>query len=200
MDEVIGYRTLTGRDGGFEAHLADLARLRIAVFREFPYLYDGTMDYETRYLQTYLACPESVLVLAIAGENVVGASTGMPLEFESKEVKQPFLEAGIDPEPVFYFGESVLLPACRGRGVYREFFNARERHVRNLGRFARTVFCGVQRPLDHPLRPPEYEALDPVWRYFGYRPMDAFVSHFKWKDIDEATATEKPLKFWEKSL
>ena len=40
---------LTG--DALEAALDDVARLRIAVFRAWPYLYDGHLDYERRYLE-----------------------------------------------------------------------------------------------------------------------------------------------------
>ena len=33
-------------------YIDDLARLRLSVFREFPYLYDGTPEYEADHLAT----------------------------------------------------------------------------------------------------------------------------------------------------
>ena len=45
LERLIGAR--------LEELLPELARLRIIVFRAFPYLYDGTLDYEQRYLRTY---------------------------------------------------------------------------------------------------------------------------------------------------
>ena len=39
---MVEVRALTGAE--LEAHLDDVARLRIAVFRDWPYLYDGTLD------------------------------------------------------------------------------------------------------------------------------------------------------------
>ena len=66
--------------------------------------------------------PDSVFVLALDGDQVVGASTGMPMAEETKEVKTPFLAHGWDAGQIFYFGESVLLPAYRGRGVGVRFF------------------------------------------------------------------------------
>ncbi|MGE9296588.1 MAG: GNAT family N-acetyltransferase, partial [Puniceicoccales bacterium] len=59
-----------------------LARLRITVFRDFPYLYEGTLDYERGYLQTYLDCPECLFVLVFDGDEVVGASTALPMSAE----------------------------------------------------------------------------------------------------------------------
>jgi len=50
--------------------IADVARLRIAVFRDWPYLYDGDAAYEAHYLQTYTRAPESAFVLASDGARV----------------------------------------------------------------------------------------------------------------------------------
>ena len=41
-------------------HLDAVAALRIAVFRDWPYLYEGDLDYEATYLAAYAASPESV--------------------------------------------------------------------------------------------------------------------------------------------
>ena len=60
-------------------HIADLARLRTTVFRAFPYLYEGSEDYEASYLATYAQSPESLFVLVLDGERIVGASTGVPM-------------------------------------------------------------------------------------------------------------------------
>ncbi|WP_339374086.1 hypothetical protein [Methylogaea oryzae] len=58
----ITIKCLSGR--AIEPYLSDLARLRIEVFRDFPYLYDGTQEYEEKYLRTYVNSPDSVVVLA----------------------------------------------------------------------------------------------------------------------------------------
>ena len=61
-------------------HLDAVAALRIEVFRDWPYLYEGDADYERGYLAAYAKSRESLFVLAFDGDEVVGASTGMPLE------------------------------------------------------------------------------------------------------------------------
>ncbi len=188
---------LTGSD--IEQHLSDLAELRIRVFREFPYLYDGDADYERRYLQTYLDTPRSIAVLALAGDQVVGASTGLPLADEEAAFKAPFEEAGADPERIFYCAESVLLPDYRGEGLYRHFFHEREAHARQLEQ-DQVVFCAVERPADHPARPADYRPLDQVWRHFGYEKMPAFTTGFGWKDLGDAEATTKTMVFYRKRL
>ncbi|AHK79532.1 acetyltransferase [Ectothiorhodospira haloalkaliphila] len=183
-----------------EPYLGSLARLRIRVFRDFPYLYDGDAAYETEYLATYFSCAESVVILARDGDQIVGASTALPLEYETDNVIAPFRQRGMAPERVFYLGESVLLPEYRGQGVGVRFFQEREAHAHSLGRFDRAAFCAVQRPADHPQRPAHYVPLDSFWEKRGYRKDPELVAHFSWKDLDEAEETTKPMTFWVKEL
>ena len=50
--------------------LEDVARLRITVFRDYPYLYDGNAKYEAEYLAVYAKSPRSIFVLALDGEEL----------------------------------------------------------------------------------------------------------------------------------
>ncbi|MGF1525236.1 MAG: GNAT family N-acetyltransferase [Candidatus Competibacterales bacterium] len=190
-------RVLSGAD--LAPHIPDLARLRIEVFRDFPYLYHGSLAYEEKYLQTYLQSPRSMVVLVQDGERVVGASTGVPLADEDPAFQQPFISSSFDLAQVFYCGESVLHPDYRGRGIYRRFFQAREDHARRGG-FGICAFCAVVRPDDHPRRPADYAPLDPIWRRFGYQRRPDLTTAFPWRDLDEDRESEKPMVFWLKAL
>ncbi|MCB0156182.1 MAG: GNAT family N-acetyltransferase [Anaerolineae bacterium] len=181
-------------------YLNDLARLRIEIFRDFPYLYDGDLAYELTYLQTYSASPESLFVLVFDGETVVGASTGVPLAHEEAAFQQPFIDQGYDPARIFYFGESLLKPAYRGQGLGVRFFEEREAYARRLGRFDFTVFCAVERPADHPRRPANYLPLDQFWRNRGYRKQPHLATTYRWRDVDETEESAKPMIFWLKAL
>ncbi len=191
---------LTGRDPDLRSRIADLALLRIQVFREFPYLYDGSLAYEEKYLSTYVDCPDSVVIFARDGATVVGASTGLPLTAETDNFKRPFLAQELDPLRIFYCGESVLLPAYRGRGVYREFFDGREAHARRLGGVERMALCAVVRSSTHPRRPSDYVPLDTIWGKFGYAMRADLTTTYSWKDLDETTASAKEMVFWLKPL
>ena len=81
MPQVNQVKCVFGEEAA--SHAADLARLRIAVFREYPYLYDGDMAYEKYYIQQYVQSPGSVIVLAMDGDTIVGASTALPLADEA---------------------------------------------------------------------------------------------------------------------
>lgn len=198
MDDGIEIRRMAGTE--LADYIAALARLRIQVFRAFPYLYEGDLDYESRYLATYTDSPDSVIVLAFDGEDVIGAATGLPLADESEDIRQPFEHAGFDVERVFYCGESVLLPAYRGRGIGVRFFEERENHARALGCFDHSCFCAVQRPADHPHRPSNFSPLDQFWRNRDYRPRPELRTIMAWRDLDEETESPKTMMFWLKTL
>ncbi|MGY9050283.1 hypothetical protein P775_07270 [Puniceibacterium antarcticum] len=181
------------------AALDDVARLRIEVFRSWPYLYDGDLEYERSYLQTYRDSARAVLVGAFDGDRLVGASTGAPMSEHAEDFATAFDASPLAITDVFYCAESVLLPECRGQGVGHRFFDLREDHARKLG-FDFAAFCSVQRPADHPLRPAHYSPLDAFWRKRGYAPLDGVIAQFRWKDVDQPEETAKPLQFWGKRL
>lgn len=188
---------LTG--AALDAALDDVARLRIAVFRDWPYLYDGDLGYERDYLQAYRESPVAVLVGAFDGDTLVGAATGTPMEDHADDFAAAFAGTGLALDQIFYCAESVLLPGYRGQGIGHRFFDLREAHARALGR-RHSAFCGVQRPEDHPLRPQGYRPLNAFWRKRGYAPLDGAVARFRWKDIDQPAETDHALQFWIRPL
>ncbi|CRI65037.1 conserved hypothetical protein [Thiocapsa sp. KS1] len=182
------------------ADLPALARLRIQVFREYPYLYKGDAEYEERYLRTYADATDGVIVVVRDGDRVVGASSALPLAAETPNVIEPFKSHGYAPDRIFYYGESVLLPEYRGLGLGRRFFEEREAHARALGRFDLACFCAVERPHDHPQRPRHYRPLDGLWAKQGFVKQPQLRTTFSWRDLDEAEETPKPMVFWLKHL
>ncbi len=193
----LSVRTLTG--AALDAALEDVARLRIAVFRDWPYLYDGDLDYERRYLETYRNSPGAVLVGAFDGPRLVGAATGTPMEDHAEAFAAPLAATGLPLAAIFYCAESVLLPEYRGQGAGHAFFDRREAHARALGR-SHAAFCAVIRPDDHPARPAGARSLAPFWRGRGYAPLPGAVARFSWRDLGEAAETEKPLQVWMRRL
>lgn len=182
-----------------QSALEDLARLRIAVFRDFPYLYDGTREYEERYLRLFAEGKHGIIVAARDGGAIVGCATGSALVTHHGPLQEPLRAAGYDLDRIFYCGESVLLDDYRGRGLGHAFFEHREAHAHAHG-YRLSAFCAVMRPGDHPLRPAGYRPLDTFWERRGYRKAAGVIAHFSWKDIGETEADEKPMQFWLKEL
>jgi GNAT superfamily N-acetyltransferase len=195
---TITVKSLTGDD--LVAALPGLARLRMVVFRDWPYLYDGSLSYEEAYLRKFAAAKGAVCIAAYDGEEIVGASTGGPLVETDAEFIEPFRIAGYDPAKIFYCGESVLLKSHRGHGLGHAFFDGREAHARRLGGFTHSSFCRVVRPDDHPLKPADYVPLDAFWRKRGYAPVEGLVATYEWKDIDQPAETSHVMQFWMKAL
>ncbi len=194
----IDVRALTGDD--IKAVLPDLARLRITVFRDWPYLYDGTLAYEEEYLAKFAAAKGAVCVVARDGDLVVGASTGAPMVEHADEFGEPFRNAGYDLSKIFYCGESVLLKSHRGHRLGHTFFELREAQAHALGGFTHSTFCRVVRPDDHPLKPADYIPLDAFWTKRGYAPVPGLTATYDWKDIDQPDETTHTMQFWMKAL
>jgi GNAT superfamily N-acetyltransferase len=193
----VSLRVLSG--AAIAPHLDAVARLRMNVFREWPYLYDGDMAYERGYLAIYGRSPDSVFVLAMAGGAVVGASTGIPLAHETAEFQAPFQRRGIDAGRVFYCGESVLLPAWRGRGIGHAFFDRRESHARALGCFDWTAFCAVDRDADDPRRPAQHRGNEAFWLGRGYQRQPGMTMQLDWDEVGVG-ATSHALTVWLRPL
>ena len=181
--------------------LEDVARLRIAVFRDWPYLYDGDLAYEREYLDAYAKSADSVFVLAFDGDRVVGAATGLPLADDSDRV----------PAPV------ARRRAIGGRGVLLRRIGAAARvpgagHRPSLLRRARGA-CAVAgslraaprsvrwiAPHDDPRRPAGHRGNEAFWSKRGYVRQPGLTVRLAWRELGEASPSEKPLTFWTRPL
>ena len=90
----VDVRPLSGT--AFDAAISALAELRIKVFRAWPYLYDGDLAYEERYLARFRRAERAFLAAAFDGDAIVGAATAAPLAGEAAEFREPFEQAGFD--------------------------------------------------------------------------------------------------------
>jgi GNAT superfamily N-acetyltransferase len=198
----VSVEPLTGPD--LVAALPELARLRITVFREWPYLYDGSAAYEEEYLGGLAKADDAVIVAARDGPTIVGMATASPLAAHTVAFVPLFQSQGFDPVTIFYCGESVLLPAYRGRGIGHLFFDLREAHAGKLNAagagYTHSAFCGVVRADDDPRRAEGYVPLDGFWRKRGYAPVDGLVGSYDWREIGQADETRKAMQFWVKAL
>ena len=182
-----------------QAAIPALSDLRIRVFRGWPYLYDGTADYEAEYLAEFIDEPGSVLVVATDGAAVVGAATASPMAGQKPEFQAPLRKRGLDVARIFYFGESVLLPQYQGQGIGHQFFDAREAAARAAGA-VHASFCAVIRPDDHPMRPQAPRDLAPFWRARGYAPVEGLTTMLHWQDVGDADESPHPMQFWMRDL
>lgn len=194
MDDVV-IEKLSNRAAGLRA----LADLRMIVFRNWPYLYEGDEAYEENYIREFLNSERATLILARVDDVPVGMATASPLAGQPDSLVAPLADAGIDVAAAFYFGESVLLPQYRGLGIGHRFFDEREAAARDAGATI-ALFCAVVREPGDPRRPAGARDLIPFWQTRGYAALDGVFCHMDWKDVGEDAATPHLMQFWAKSL
>lgn len=193
--------TFIRKEGKEIAQVFDqLARLRIEIFRGYPYLYEGTAAYEKAYLKTYTHSERALLFAVYKEEEMVGATTCIPLHDETADIRRPFEEAGLEADTIFYFGESVLLPEFRSRGLGHRFFDEREAHARSFGEYDKACFFSVEREAGHPAKPAGYRSNETFWKKRGYRKEPSLRTTMEWPDTGEVVATPKPLVCWMREL
>lgn len=191
-------KSLSGPEA--QKYISELAQLRMRVFQEYPYLYEGDYEYEKQYLQRYFSCPESFVLVVLDEGRLVGATTAIPLSKESEEFQAQYRVLDLNPEQIYYFGESALLPEYRGLGLGKEFMRLREEQAQKANRYRFCSFCGVHRDPEDPRRPKHYRPLDTFWKAQGFERMKNGFTTIAWKEIGEQHATPKAMQIWIKPI
>lgn len=196
--DMLKYHRFNGKEA--RSFAKELASLRLRVFFDFPYLYEGNEEYEMKYLETYFRAQHSFLFLVEENQKIVGASTGIWAQEEEESFRTPFILNGMNPENIFYFGESVLLPEYRGRGLGKIFFEEREHFAKSLSFIQTLSFCAVERSDSHPLKPNNYRPLNSFWESLGFQKENKLKTEYEWQDRGEKQATKKTMQYWIKHL
>lgn len=191
-------KSFKGRD--ISPHVDAIARFRISGFRSFPYLYEGSPEYEKEYLACYEREPDALLVCAYADGVLCGVATSLPLCSGSDIVagaESLFRTHGRRPESFYYYAEIIVDPVMRGHGIARKIYAVRERHAHSLG-LPNLCLAVVQREENHPLRPKTYVSPERIWKREGFVRTDMTFT-YEWPTIqpDGNVAEENHLmRFW----
>ncbi len=180
-------------------YLSEIARLRITIFREYPYLYKGSQESEATYLQAYAEAPDACVFVVRDGETIIGAVTGVPLSREPASFTASFAGSPFPLDSVYYLGELLFLPAYRGQGLGSRLMNEFGEHVRALGRYRYLAGATIERPENHPLRPDGYHPIDGLMINAGFTKHPELKVTLPWPDLD-GNITENTMVFWVKEL
>lgn len=192
---MVAFQTIYGLD--VIPYLDDIARLRITIFREFPYLYEGSLAYEKEYLAKFSRSKESVTILAKDQEEVIGVFTGLPLHLEDETITRSIPQEKLLDS--FYFSELLLLKAYRKQGIGKNLLQQMETIIKQKSVYQRIVFASILREENHPLKPLEYYSMDNAWKKYGYS-KTTDTCQILWKEINQSEETPKTLAIWEKVL
>jgi len=179
--------------------LDDLATLRLDIFVEYPYLYQGRREDELAYLRSYAEKPKACVILARNGAEVIGAATGMPLIHEDVQLRNAFAGSDHPLESIYYVGELLLRPAYRNAGLGQKLLTQMEQQIRSLGHYHLLTCATVERPDDHPLRP--HDAI-PITRFLArtnFVRLPEVTTRFTWRETD-GVKREHTMQFWLKTL
>ncbi len=179
--------------------LDELATLRLEIFREYPYLYQGRREDELAYLRTYVEAPDACVIPAYDGTAVVGAATGMPLIHEDPQLPEAFSGSSFPFNQLYYVGELLFYPAYRSQGLGRRLLARLESHVRSLGSFRSLTCATVERPDDHPLRPADHIPITRFLGRTGFERLPGVATNFVWRETD-GVRRDHPMQFWIKKL
>jgi GNAT superfamily N-acetyltransferase len=177
----------------------ELAVLRLSIFREFPYLYQGCLEDELGYLGHYAEVADSIVVSVTDSGRVVGAATGIPLSHESRALVDPFAVTPYVVEEIYYVGELLFYPEYRNRGLGMRLLTQIEQQVRALGNYRYLVCATIVRPDDHPSRPEGYLPIERFLNRAGFILLPGITTSFAWRETDGSTR-EHEMKFWIKNL
>jgi GNAT superfamily N-acetyltransferase len=179
--------------------LDDVATLRLEIFREYPYLYQGRREDELKYLGTYAEAPDACVILAYDGHAVIGAVAGMPLIHEDAQMLDAFAGTAFSLSDAYYVGELLFRPAYRNCGLGQKLLARQESYIRSLGRYRKLACATVGRPDDHPLRPCDYISITRFLARTGFARLPGVTTHFMWRETD-GIVRDHPMQFWSKEL
>lgn len=192
---MITFQLIKGK--AITSFLDEIANLRISIFCEYPYLYDGNLQYEKEYLNKFTQIEEALVAIVRDDQQVIGIFTGLPMENEVDDLKQCIDSTHISKS--FYLSEIILQSAYRGKGIGYKLFQTLETSIMAARRYQYIYFASVIRPENHPSKPVDYKSLDGMWTRNGYVKTAKRCS-MNWKEICEPEETEKELALWVKEI
>lgn len=192
----------TGKDS--EPYIETVSKLRIEAFKEYPYLYMGELDYERQYMRGYTKDDRAMIAIAKCDGKLAGISTGIPLISDSEivaDVKIIFLNENIDIGDYYYYGELIILPEFKGKGILKKLLLAQDELIQSWG-YKHACGLTVVREDNHPLKPAGYKSPDKIGKRLGYL-RTKLTTQYHWPTIqpDGTVKDEKnTLEFWIKDL
>jgi ribosomal protein S18 acetylase RimI-like enzyme len=195
----VHYEIVSGQE--VSPYIDDLANLRMNVFAEYPYLYEGKLEYERPYLNQYVVSQNSIIALAKIDSRVIGFVSGVPIaESFDQDSKNLFSGKEISVETIFYLGEIVIEPEYRYGSIGNKLYELFERQVRSSGAYTTIMGCMVVRDEDDPKRPSNYVALDKIIEKRGAVKCPDLIERRDWPESGQEDFIPHLMQYWAKEL
>ncbi|MDN3506687.1 MAG: GNAT family N-acetyltransferase [Simkaniaceae bacterium] len=180
--------------------LDEVAELRIKIFREWPYLYDGDIKTENNYLKAFADTKDSLLVLAKEYEKIVGVVMGLPVAESMKQIQEEYQRQNVSTDGIFYLADAIILAPYRGQGIGTRMLQIFENLVVEMQKYDQISFCEIVRDQNHPLKPKDYQSLDAFWEQLDFYPIPGWQTSFDYLDIGNSEETPHLMRFRRKII
>ncbi len=197
VHEVDGLRFVALAGDEAREYAGDLMRLRIENFAEYPYLYQGCVEDEEKYFETYFASKNFRVLVVFDGERVCGMCTFIPLRDEAEYMKAPFVKQGLRVEDYLYIGEAILEKEYRGKGLFPHFFDYALGLLKEFG-LPRMSVMTIRTEADSPYRPEGYLSTDSLLVKYGFKKIEGIVVKLSYRSVVSGVDEPHVLDFWER--
>lgn len=191
-------RTFKGQ--AIAPYVNDITCLTLIIYREYPYLYEGTAEEYGPFIQYYADFENSVAAILFDHDKPVGVAIGMPIQDMRDKYKEPLLnfDPSLENESLFYLGELLLLKDYRGKGWGKKMYLALEQEAKRQNN--KICFCQIEDWPKHPQRPVFYQPLNEFWYKLGFEPIKDFSFSVSWRNISESEESSHQMYYWIKTV
>ena len=188
-------KTLLGQE--ILSHIREISDITMNVFKEYPYLYEGTEQEQWEYVdKRYCKQPNSVVCMASREGRLVGVVMGVPMNQAPLKYQTPFLNQGIDLSKLFYIGEMTILQGHRQTGVRQKLCEELKSHILKKGFYECITFCEIVRPHDDPKRPKNYHDHDRAWESLGFVKDNTRKTVSAWNENGGTQEIDHTMVYW----
>lgn len=172
-----------------EAQKEAVIAMRMAIFKEWPYLYIGDRKTEVEYITPYVKSSSSLLFFAKNEGKIIGIVTGIPLLEMDDSFTAPFTQASLPLQPIFYLGEILLLKEFRGQGIGYQMYKRFEDELKKWPRFTQIAILRMKYDCHDVRKPKEYRSLDEFWARLGYAEDPNLFLNIDYQEIGQKAKT-----------
>jgi GNAT superfamily N-acetyltransferase len=199
---MISFEVVKGKK--IEQYAKYIASLRLLMFKEFPYLYIGSLEHEKKYLAFYSNSTDGVLILAKQDGCIVGLLTGMSMTGICEHIsdfKKILDKNKRSIQSAYYYGEALVLEAYRGQGILTKMFQELDAEIKHMG-YNQAYGITVIREKNDSRRPSNYRDTESLWEHLGLVKTN-MVYGGEWETVSKTGETEtamNQLQVWEKTF
>lgn len=199
-----GIRIETYRGQEINSHIKEITDVALVVYRDYPYLYEGTVEEYLPILALNGKSSCGLGCLVYDNDKVIGAALGMPADEIRSHYLEPLLKVSSREKlkASFYFAEMLLLKEYRNSDLGQQIYNAMEKLVKAEGIFNRIYFCNIVEADQHPLKPKDYLPFDEFWQMekLGFEKCESLTFNAYWQNINETEDSPHQQVYWTKSI